>query len=87
VAGSRQRHMQGKNPMSDPRDFIAVRYSARWMVRSPSTGTVIYDGEYPAIYDTEQEAVEEAVAQNTPDSTLRNVADRAARFLGVKWGS
>jgi hypothetical protein len=79
--------MQGKNPMSDPRDFIAVRYSTRWMVRSPSTGTVIYDGEYPAIYDTEQEAVEEAIAQNTPDSLFRDVADRAARFFGAKWGS
>ena len=73
--------------MSNPRDFIAVRYSTRWMVRSPSTGTVIHDGEYPAIYDTEQEAVEEAIAQNTPDSILRNVLDRAARFFGVKWGS
>ena len=79
--------MQGKNPMSDPRDFIAVRYSTRWMVRSPSTGTVIYDGEYPAIYDTEQEAVEEAIAQNTPDSLLRNGADRAARFFGLRCGS
>jgi len=74
VAACRQRHMQGKNPMSDPRDFIAVRYSTRWMARSPSTGTVIYDGEYPAIYDTEQEAVDEAIAQNTPDPILRNVA-------------
>ena len=44
----------------------------------------LHDGEYPAIYDTEQEAVEEAIAQNTPDPILRNVADRAARFVGVK---
>lgn len=73
--------------MSDPRDFIAVRYSTGWIVRSPSTGTVIYDGAYPTIYDTEQEAVEEAIAQNTPNSLLRNAVDRAARFFSVKWGS
>ena len=79
--------MQGKNPMNDPRDFIAVRYSARWVVRSPSTGTVIYDGEYPALYDTEEEAMEEVIAQNTPDSILRNAAAGAARFFGLRWDS